>query len=327
MAAVARVRAPARLHFGLIRFAQRSGPSYGGLGMMIDSPALEIVAEPQSFWQAEGPGAVEAEQAARHALAAVAAPRPFRAARLTVAGEIHRHSGLGSGTQLALAAAAAIHALADRPCPAPELLARCTGRGNRSAIGAHGFRQGGLLWERGREPGAALAPLAARAAVPADWRVVIALEAEAQGVSGERERAAFRRLPPIPSETTERLQRLAERQILPATSAGDFATFGETLYEFGRLAGECYRSIQGGPYATPLAADRVAALRRRGVRGAGQSSWGPALFAMAPDPDQAAHLLDGLRADPLFAGCRSWIARADNAGAVVTRDPAPAHVG
>ena len=34
----------------------------------------------------------------------------------------------------------------------------------------------------------------------------------------------------------------------------------------------------------------VAWLRGRGVRGVGQSSWGPTIFALARDPDQAARI-------------------------------------
>jgi beta-RFAP synthase len=316
------VRTPARLHFGLLRFAQTDGPSFGGLGLMIDAPALEVVARPAAVWDCRGPAAAAVLDAARRAWGTLNEP-PLTAVRLHVSGEVARHCGLGSGTQLALAAAAAIVRLAGRPLPSPEWLAAVTGRGQRSAIGAHGFCRGGLLWERGRLPHSPLAQLADRVEPPPSWRVVAAMPQGVEGISGARERAAFQSLPPVPPATSRRLEQLAEHGVLPAARRGDLATFGEALYEYGRLAGQCFQAIQGGPFADAPTARRVAALRRHGVAGAGQSSWGPTVFGVVGSPDDAAALAADLQDDPDFAETRIWISPPSRSGAQVLVDGRP----
>ena len=50
-----------------------------------------------------------------------------------------------------------------------------------------------------------------------------------------------------------------------------------------RLAGQCFAHIQGGPYNGPHLAQLVDTIRSLGVRGVGQSSWGPTLFALLPE--------------------------------------------
>ena len=49
--------------------------------------------------------------------------------------------------------------------------------------------------------------------------------------------------------------------------------------------------MQGGIYSCPATAELVQWLRGRGVRGVGQSSWGPTVFAMAGDADEATALI------------------------------------
>ena len=55
------------------------------------------------------------------------------------------HAGLGTGTQLSLAVARLLIALAGRPDPTRDELVALTGRGRRSGIGLHGFALGGLI--------------------------------------------------------------------------------------------------------------------------------------------------------------------------------------
>ena len=69
------------------------------------------------------------------------------------------HTGLGVGTQLGLAIAKALAVASGEPeLPSAELAMR-VGRGERSAIGVHGFDRGGLLVDAGKLPGEAVSPL------------------------------------------------------------------------------------------------------------------------------------------------------------------------
>jgi predicted sugar kinase len=59
----------------------------------------------------------------------------------------------------------------------------------------------------------------------------------------------------------------------------DLAEFGAALTELQRLVGDSFASVQGGTFH-PRAAPLVGALLRLGAAGAGQSSWGPAVYGV-----------------------------------------------
>lgn len=318
------VTAPARLHFGLLRFRQRHGPSYGGLGMAIDAPRTVVEASWGRAWSFVGPQRACAEAAARQALAAFApATGPHAPLAVRVLEVAERHQGLGSGTQLALAVAAGVRALCGLPHGSPQELAFAVGRGLRSAVGTYGFVHGGLIWERGRTEGESLGRLAARTALPQAWRVVLVHPRGQTGLSGVHERRAFEIAPPVEEATVRRLERLAESHILRAAQRADFDAFSEGVFEYGRMAGECFAAIQGGVYASAELAERVALIRAEGVRGVGQSSWGPTLFALVCDALEADALVDRLGALSRFGGCRFRIVGADNCGATIDVSNAP----
>ena len=319
------ISTPSRLHFGLLRFEQAEGPSFGGLGMMIADPRTTVRLTPANNWQAEGPDSERAVTHAQRALEHIksaAGQRPVGADQNTppalhieVLESIPPHQGLGSGTQLALAIAAGVRTLYGLPPASAEELAAMVGRGRRSAIGCHGFLSGGLLYELGSYPDETLGRLARRVEVPAAWRVVLITASSAAGLSGEHELGAFSRLPPVPAATTQRLEQRAHAAILPAAERDDAQAFGDALFEYGQLAGECFASVQGGAYASAEIAACVKTLRDLGVRGVGQSSWGPTVFAFAADQAHADEIVARMRAMPTWRTHSMRITHPDNHGA------------
>ena len=153
--------------------------------------------------------------------------------------------------------------------PDIEDLAKRVGRGLRSALGVHGFARGGFLVESGKRDGDGLAPLAARASFPPEWRVVLAVPREPPGLHGPGEAEAFARLTAHArdSASTDALCRLVLLGMLPALAEADLAAFGEALYDFNARVGEAFAPVQGGVYAGPRVAECVEFLRGEGVRG------------------------------------------------------------
>ena len=150
-----------------------------------------------------------------------------------------------------------------------------------AALGVHGFAQGGFLVEAGKRS-EEVSPLVARLAFPEEWRIVIAIPPAEVGLFGESEREAFRELLGRPA-LTDALCRLVLLGMLPALIERDLDTFGEALYDFNARAGEVFAPVQGGTYAGRRVEEIVTLVRRLGVRGVGQSSWGPAVFAVVGD--------------------------------------------
>lgn len=287
-----RVTAPSRLHFGLLGLPGgadhwpgldgRPGlpvRHFGGVGLMVDRPGLAIRVAPADEWQAHGPLAERALAFARRVVGTLPPPerRPFA---VTVEHAPAEHTGLGVGTQLGLAVARGIAVQSGHRGWSAVELANRAGRGERSAIGVHGFDRGGLIVEAGKLPGEEVSPLVCRMALPSDWAVLLFTPDVGGPWHGPAERQAFARLAGPTLRETEALCRLVLTGLLPALAAADLTAFGEAVYELNARAGDAFAAAQGGRYAGPAVAALVARLRGLGVRGVGQSSWGPTVFGV-----------------------------------------------
>jgi predicted sugar kinase len=97
--------------------------------------------------------------------------------------------------------------------------------------------------------------------------------------------------------------------------------FGEALYDFNLRAGEAFANVQGGFYASPRIAEAVEFIRSEGVYGAGQSSWGPTVFAIAETQEEADALAEKLRVQFSLGPDRIFVTPACNTGAVAETVP------
>ncbi len=310
-----RVHAPCRLHFGMFSFGHADRPQFGGVGMIVEPPAVDVTISPSPAFAARGAlpeRVVEIVDTLVELWKLGGAP----------ACEVHveaprNHTGLGVGTQLGLAVAVGMRRFLElRPIPVPHL-ANALGRGARSAIGTIGFEHGGLIVDGGGYPGQLFRPFL-RQTLPSDWRVVLICSREQQGFTGELEADAFARLPPVPESVTAELQRITYEELTLAVAWKDCAAFGDAVYRFGRLAGECFAPVQGGPFANAVTAKLVEAIRDYGVAGVGQSSWGPTVFAVRANDDEAQALAEWLREYCRAMNCDITIARPNNEGAQVS---------
>ncbi|HUQ71215.1 MAG TPA: hypothetical protein VM165_16930, partial [Planctomycetaceae bacterium] len=310
-----RIRTGARLHFGLWAINVPTGRRFGGVGMMIAEPIIELTAQPaERDWIA---GCSE-EIASRVALFL----RRLRAVRpnvprvgIGVSAAIASHQGFGSGTQLALATAAVVLRIAGDDSFDAAAWAHQLGRAERSSIGVHGFQSGGFLIESGQRPGDRIGELIGRAEVCEDWRIALIAPPQSAGLSGAAELSAFQQLPPMGAATTAALSRMAVDDWLPAMSRGDSATASRTMWEYGQLAGEYFRAVQGGVFASPRMDQLARQLHTEGVTGIAQTSWGPTIAVLCADHIQADALRDRLAADSAWNDLSVRITQPLNSGA------------
>lgn len=306
------VDAPARLHLGFLDLAGDLGRRFVSLGLAIDTLSTRVVAEPADEDVVEG---FETERAAAilHRLRPALAAPPVR---IAVERAIPPHVGLGSGTQLALAIAAALAATVGRTLSGDDL-AQMAQRGGRSGIGIGAFLHGGFMLDGGKGNDGAPPPIIARLDLPEHWRVLLLLDGSRMGLSGGAERHAFADLPPFPPELAAHLCRVALVRLLPAVALGDLAAAGPALAEIQRANGDHFASAQGGRFSSPDVADALGWLERRGVGAVGQSSWGPTGFAMVDEAQAAELLSETTRLFPMLA---VELVRGRNRGASVTLD-------
>lgn len=310
------ITAPSRLHFGLWSLASGGGRQFGGIGVMVDKPGLQLTISPASELKATGPLSGRAAEFARRWGAFYG--RPVQC-RIDVLSAPPDHVGLGTGTQLALAIATGLNALHDREVELPLELASSVSRGLRSAVGTFGFLFGGLIVEQGKLAGEPISPLDARLDLPAGWRFVLVRPRGLAGLAGEDEALAIGELPPVAQAVTDELVSLANEKIVPAVVTSDFAGFADGVYAYGRLAGEIFAARQGGPYNGPVLASLVERIRGLGFAGVGQSSWGPTLFAAAESTAEAERLAGALRGADTGDELEIVVAKPSHSGARIER--------
>ena len=306
-----RVEAPARLHLGMLAVAGDETRRFGGLGVSISRPVVVLEAEPARELSAEGADAERALEFARRCRDALGLAD---GAHLRVIEAIPPHAGLGSGTKLALAVAQALAALHGRTVDAPGL-AQAVGRAARSAVGMWTFALGGLVVEGGiRRDRAHPAPLLAHYSMPEQWRIVLVVPDAEPGLSGVAEAQAFAKLTAAAEHSAE-IAQLVLTSLLPALVERDVEEFGAALTRVQQLVGDSFAAVQGGRFH-PRAAALVEALLDGGAAGAGQSSWGPAVYGVVGSEGagrELARRMEGMG--------RAELVAFDNRGAQVEQRP------
>lgn len=309
------VKTPARLHLGLIDMNGDLGRMFGGLGVAIDHPNVIVEAECSDKFAVTGQDAD---------LTATLAQRFFSVyniqpkARLSIVKSIPAHVGLGSGTQLSLAVAVALAKLLDIKSSIPEL-AIAMGRARRTCVGTAIFQGGGFVVDGGKDlkqPNS-FPPLIYRQPFPKDWRFVVAVPNQKQGLANSEETVAFDKLTKMPAHDAAQICRFIMLKLLPAIAEHDIESFGNALTEIQILTGNHFSQAQGGTYSSPNAKKCIEFMKQTGAYGVGQSSWGPALYAVVKE-EQAkqtlskvkSHLREGV-------GGQAFIAKANNTGACI----------
>ena len=308
------VAAAARLHLGFLDMNGGLGRRFGGLGLAIDRPATRLTIRRAPAPAVEGLGA---DRAARHLALLTRHLGLTPAYRLTIHEAIPAHAGLGSGTQLALAIAAALRHLEGIPADESRdaLLLR---RGARSGVGLGLFQRGGLIVDGGRGAQTATPPVVARMDFPPQWRVIVVLDPRTEGMHGRDEQAAFARLADFESASAAEICRLVLIKALPALAEHDIGSFGDAIARLQEIAGDYFAPAQGGaPYASSAVGRVMEELRRHGARGIGQSSWGPTGFAFAPGAKEARRLCDLTQEKAAAWGLDMAICKGANHGALV----------
>ncbi len=278
------VEAPARLHLGFVDVSGSLGRRFGSLGLTLEDIATVLTMRRADDLLASGPAASRALEYVRRLADDFDPP-------CGVAVRVHRaipeHVGLGSGTQLAFAVGRAFGALFGVPFDARATASRLD-RGARSGIGIGAFDQGGFVVDGGRTSGGDHPPVIARLPFPASWRVLLLFDRAGRGLHGDAEREAFRTLRSFPESAAAHLAHLTLMRAMPALAEEDCDSFGAAIGEIQRTVGDYFAVAQGGRFTSPAVAQALAFLEARGVRGVGQTSWGPTGFAIF-DSELRAH--------------------------------------
>lgn len=307
------IKTSARLHMGFFDLNGEMGRRFGSLGLSLNSPAtvIEIAAGKNVFDDPDVSDYVlKSKQAILNQL------NIQEDVSVRVKQQIPRHSGLGSGTQMALAIGTGICQLFNRKLSLQDI-ALSVGRGLRSGIGIGTFASGGLVLDGGRGQQTKIPPIIARHEFPEDWPILLIFDHGHVGVHGEEELSAFKALQNVNLSTTEKVSHEVLMKALPALIERDLKGFGDAIALLQAYTGDYFSPVQGGRYASKHVAQVLNFLADKGVTCVGQSSWGPTGFAVFESLALANQYLQLLKQQFSHSNLDWMLSSAKNTGADV----------
>jgi beta-ribofuranosylaminobenzene 5'-phosphate synthase len=295
-----RVSAPARLHLGFLDLNGATGRKFGSIGLAVNSHFTSLTVQQsghvnisvpagndpvckrtesiiQTFYQTLGRSVAEEN----------------KGVEINFEQLIPEHAGFGSGTQLNLAIGTALCKLHDIDASTQEIAAQL-GRGARSGIGISTFDLGGFIVDGGLKPNTTVPPLLTHHRFPNDWRIVLIMDNQHQGVHGQQEKLAFTTLSPFPLQNSQAICHLSLMQLLPALVEQDIDQFGAALTQIQFLIGDHFAPAQGGRYTSSLVAQLLNHAQQLGHQGIAQTSWGPTGCVFVENQQQAEKLVTTL---------------------------------
>ncbi|PWB51939.1 MAG: beta-ribofuranosylaminobenzene 5'-phosphate synthase [Candidatus Methanoperedenaceae archaeon] len=308
-----RITTPSRLHLALIDMNASIGRVDGSLGITLDDPAIKIEGKKYDIVEITGCS----EHIDRMVNSVKAVLPDGEGIKISIEEDYPSHIGLGSGTQVALAAGMAVNELYGLGLNVHEIAVK-VGRGGTSGIGVAAFDKGGFIVDGGHKfsekkaflPSAASklppAPVLLRSDFP-DWDIVLAIP-DQKGASQKNEVNIFQEKCPIPLREIESLSHVILMQLLPSLFEKDIVTFGKSINAIQEL-GFKKREVE----LQPVSKDLMHALRDGGAHGSGMSSFGPTVYAFGEDMNT----LEKIASDFLEGKGKVFRTRARNTGAII----------
>lgn len=263
-----KINAGSRIHLGFIDPSGVSGRRWGSVGLYLNEPRLSIICEKSEHIDVHGP------EWLKEIASMVCESLKIHGLKIRCEEYIPRHVGLGSGTQTILSIALAASQLYSIDI-ALEDIAIMFGRCRRSGAGYWLFQKGGLTIDAGATSPLKPPTLLFRSDFPKDWKVLLAVpNIEGLGLHSDVEEERFKNLStrPVKDASLTILMKL-----LPSLIEEDFSGFTEAVEELDFLTSSFFEEVQSGPYH-PLSGRVVELFRKSGLRGVGQSSWGPTIY-------------------------------------------------
>lgn len=308
MANWVKISAPSRLHFGIVNPFVRRFRLYVSAGVAIHYPRVTIRVREHNALTIVGDRAEELYTNLRSFIV-----KHGVKGYVEVLESIPKHVGLGSTTQLFLSVAQGLAMINGIDINVIDI-ARELGLGSISGVGILVFRHGGFVFDTGKSRDDDIPKLLLRLSFPDDWRFVVLLP-KGRGLSGAEEKRVFESNIEIPEHLVFRACFYMFHELATAVADRDFRAFSNALAALQETVGEMFKHFQGGVFAD-WCKGAVDLLKRVGVVGVGQSSWGPAVYGVVESEDEASRIVDKIRSG--FDGA-VFVAKPDNKGAIVER--------
>jgi beta-ribofuranosylaminobenzene 5'-phosphate synthase len=281
------IQTPSRIHLTLTDLTGKSCRVDGGVGIALDEPNILLEAERSEELAAEGVGSARAMAAAKMVMERFG----LGAIQLSIRSAYRTHIGLGSGTQLGIAAGKAVCELYDFKVTSREI-AQVINRGGTSGIGTAAFDFGGFIIDGGHtfgpgkqktdfrpssvSNGVNPPPVIARHDFPKEWNIVLATPNLPKGAHGQKEIDIFRDYCPVPTEDVHELCYEILVRMVPSLVEQNLDDFGFAVNRIQELGFKRIEVMLQHPLVRKLMRD----MRAAGAACSGLSSFGPTVYAI-----------------------------------------------
>nr|MDO8117302.1 beta-ribofuranosylaminobenzene 5'-phosphate synthase [Candidatus Sigynarchaeota archaeon] len=328
------IKTPSRIHVTLIDMNGSLGRIDGGVGFSLSNPNWIITLETRSH---DGLDLVVPDGVDRSLIMSLVGNILARLGlqtdppvRIEIKAHIPQHVGLGSKTQLAVALVDGLCQLfraQERHFDRTEY-ARIVNRGGTSGIGINAYFTGGFIVDGGHVYGpgkekesfspssassASLGPLLFRHDFPKDWFVVCALPSVDKGAHDQSEVNIFHKYCPVPVNEVQELCHVILMKLLPAIKT---RCFGDVCWCINKIQGIGFKKVELG-IRSPSFLHLMGSWKDAGAPCVGMSSFGPCLYALAENEDQARELQNTMESMVQRTSGTVFITKACNQGANV----------
>lgn len=306
-----KIRTPSRLHITLIDLNGSYGRSDGGIGLTLSSPSMLLKGELSEKgvsldFSSKIDDKIKYESYRKLLNSVNKLINHFSIEsgfHFTLEEAYPAHSGLGSGTQFALATGRLICELLKEDlgieyCDFNQdktensidsySLSEILKRGGTSGIGTFSFDHGGFILDGGHAlsekksflPSSASSSkppvLIGKYDFPKEWDIVIAIPNGNNTITGEKEVDLFQKYCPVPKGEVERLSHLILMNLIPFMLEEDVESFGRVIDQIQSLGFKKVEvSLQPGHVKKTMNA-----MRDFGAYGVGMSSFGPTIYGI-----------------------------------------------
>lgn len=299
------VTSPSRIHFGIINpFRVIKERYYTCAGLAVEQPRTVVEASFNNDSNFTDPDVVDVLKRLENLF-----DIDISSISVRVLARPPRHVGLGSTTQIKLSIARAVLSLLNIDNICIEDLAKILGRGEVSGVGTYVHAYGGFVVDMGKSKLEDFPKLYIRLEFPKNWYIVIA-RGEGRGPDEISEHELFALS--CPKELIYEASFYLFNVLVPGIVERDFNLFCTGLERLQYTVGRMFEKAQGGTFST-YSSEIINMMRKLGLRGVGQSSWGPTVYGFTLSYEHAEKCVEELKSMGFWAK----VVRADNSGAKV----------
>lgn len=304
------IKSPSRLHLGLIDMNGSYGRLDGGIGLAIQDPNFCLYGESAENGitidfnenydfsdEIRNECVKKINDAAQKVIDYYDVDEGFY---FRVDKAFPPHSGLGSGTQIALSTGKLITEHIGEESNGVSL-GKITGRGGTSGIGVFAFDHGGFIVDGGhskKEKDSFLPSSASKASppqlfgryeFPEEWGVLLVILNSDVSVNGQKEVNIFQEYCPIDTQEVELYSHLVFMNMIPFLIEKDLPCFGNIINKIQTIG---FKNIE-----VSLQADNIKNLMKKlreiGAYAVGMSSFGPTVYSFYDETNK--HIVDEIK--------------------------------